>query len=98
MAIITILIFREKNSKINIPWFILFFVLAMVANTYLPLPQALTSGLVWFAKKGLCMTLFLIGSGLSLDVLRSVGVKPLIQGVVLWLVIALLSLAVIMLS
>ena len=97
LAIITTLIFREKNSKISIPWFILFFVLAMIANTYLPLPQALTSGLVWFAKKGLCMTLFLIGSGLSLDVLRSVGVKPLIQGVVLWLVIALLSLAVIML-
>lgn len=96
LAIITTLIFREKNSKINIPWFILFFVLAMVANTYLPLPQALTSGLVWFAKKGLCMTLFLIGSGLSIDTLRSVGIKPLIQGIVLWVVIAILSLCVIM--
>jgi uncharacterized integral membrane protein (TIGR00698 family) len=96
LAIITTLIFREKNSKISIPWFILFFVLAMVANTYLPLPQALTSGLVWFAKKGLGMTLFLIGSGLSLDVLRSVGVKPLIQGVVIWAVIAVISLVVIM--
>lgn len=97
LALITSLIFREKNSKISIPWFIIFFVVAMIINTYLPLPTALTTGIVWFAKKGLCMTLFLIGSGLSLDVLRSVGVRPLIQGVVLWIVIAMLSLAVIML-
>lgn len=97
LALITSLIFREKNSKISIPWFIIFFVVAMIINTYLTLPSSLTTGIVWFAKKGLCMTLFLIGSGLSLDVLRSVGAKPLIQGVLLWIVIALLSLAVIML-
>ena len=96
LALVTTFIFREKSSKVTIPWFILFFVLAMIVNTYLPLPTATTQGLVWFAKKGLCMTLFLIGSGLSLAVIRSVGVKPLIQGVVLWVVIALLSLAVIM--
>ena len=97
LALITSLIFREKNSKISIPWFIIFFVVAMIINTYLTLPSSLTTGIVWFAKKGLCMTLFLIGSGLSLDVLRSVGARPLIQGVLLWIVIALLSLAVIML-
>lgn len=97
LALITSLIFREKNSKISIPWFIIFFVVAMIINTYLTLPSSLTTSIVWFAKKGLCMTLFLIGSGLSLDVLRSVGARPLIQGVLLWIVIALLSLAVIML-
>lgn len=97
LALITSLIFREKNSKISIPWFIIFFVVAMIINTYLTLPSSLTTCIVWFAKKGLCMTLFLIGSGLSLDVLRSVGARPLIQGVLLWIVIALLSLAVIML-
>ena len=97
LALITSLIFREKNSKISIPWFIIFFVVAMIINTYLTLPSSLTTGIMWFAKKGLCMTLFLIGSGLSLDVLRSVGARPLIQGVLLWIVIALLSLAVIML-
>ncbi|MBE6306614.1 MAG: putative sulfate exporter family transporter [Bacteroidales bacterium] len=97
LALITSLIFREKNSKISIPWFIIFFVVAMIINTYLTLPSSLTTGIVWFAKKGLCMTLFLIGSGLSLEVLRSVGARPLIQGVLLWIVIALLSLAVIML-
>lgn len=69
----------------------------MVANTYIALPTQLTGSLVWLAKKGLTVTLFLIGSGLSVDVLRSVGIKPMVQGILLWIVIALLSLAVIML-
>lgn len=97
LALVTTLIFREKNSKITIPWFIIFFVVAMVINTYVKLPVEFTNGIVWFAKKGMCMTLFLIGSGLSLGVIRSVGVKPLIQGIVLWIIIAGLSLGVIML-
>lgn len=97
LALVTTFIFREKTRRISIPWFILFFVLAMIINTYLSLPHYIIDGLVWFAKKGLCMTLFLIGSGLSLSVIRSVGIKPLIQGVVLWVVIAVLSLAAIML-
>lgn len=96
LAIVTTLIYREKNRKISVPWFIVFFVAAMVVNTYVPLPEQVTSGLVWFAKKGLGMTLFLIGSGLSMGVLRTVGVKPLVQGVSIWAVIALISLAVIM--
>ena len=97
LALITALIFREKNSKVSIPWFILFFVLAMIANTYLNIPHSITSKIVWLAKKGLCMTLFLIGSGLSLSVLKSVGIKPLILGVILWAIIAVLSLTVILL-
>ncbi|MBR6757537.1 MAG: putative sulfate exporter family transporter [Bacteroidaceae bacterium] len=97
LALVTTFIFREKTSRISIPWFILLFVLAMVVNTYLAIPSDVTRYIVWFAKKGLCMTLFLIGSGLSLAAIRSVGVKTMVQGVVLWIVIATLSLAVIML-
>ena len=97
LALVTTLIFKEKNSKIYIPWFIFLFVLAMVINTYIALPTQITGSLVWLAKKGLTVTLFLIGSGLSVDVLRSVGIKPMIQGILLWIVIELLSLAVILL-
>ncbi len=96
LALITTLIYKEKNSRISVPWFIFLFVLAMVANTYLPLPEVLTASLVWLAKKGLTVTLFLIGSGLSLAAIRSVGIKPLLQGIALWIVIACLSLAIIM--
>lgn len=96
LALVTALVFRKKEKKISIPWFILFFVIAMVMNTYLALPESLTSSLIFWAKKGMTITLFLIGSGLSVKALKSVGVKPLVAGVVLWLFIGITSLLAIM--
>ncbi len=96
LALVTALVFRKKEKKISIPWFILFFVLAMVFNTYFNLPETLTSSLIFWAKKGMTITLFLIGSGLSIRALKSVGVKPLVAGVFLWLFIAVISLVVIL--
>jgi uncharacterized integral membrane protein (TIGR00698 family) len=95
LVFVTTWIYREKNSKINIPWFILCFVLAMVVNTYCDLPEKLTHDLVYGAKKGLAITLFLIGSSLSPAVLKKVGIKPLVQGVTIWILIATVSLIVI---
>lgn len=97
VTIATMFIFKQKGAKISIPWFILFFVLAMVANTFLSIPATITGSLVWLAKKGLTVTLFLIGAGLSRKVIKQVGVRPMIQGVVLWLFIGLISLGVILL-
>ena len=37
--------------------------------------------------------MFFTGASLSVDVLKNVGVKPLIQGVLLWVVISLSTLA-----
>lgn len=96
LALVTMLIFREKGSKISIPWFIFLFILAMVANTYLPLPSWLTASLVYLAKKGLVLTLFLIGAGLSVKTVRSVGLKPFILAVTLWVVIGVSSFFVVM--
>lgn len=96
LALVTMLIFREKGSKISIPWFILYFVLAMVANTYLPLPEWLTSTLTYLAKKGLVLTLFLIGAGLSLKTIKSVGLKPFLLAVALWIIIGVSSFFVVM--
>lgn len=95
LAFVTTLFFKEKGGKRYTPWFIFIFVLAMVANTYLPLPTWLTTACIWIAKKGLTLTLFLIGTSLSAKALQAVGVRPLIQGVLLWIFIALLSLGVI---
>ena len=92
VSIATTFFFKKKDSKVKIPWFILFFILAMVANTILSLPENLTSFIVMLSKKGMTITLFLIGSGLSLKVLKSVGVKPLVLGVTLWVVIGVVSL------
>jgi len=96
LAIVTMFIFRDKTSKISIPWFIFLFVLAMVVNTYVPLPEAFVSAMVWIAKRGMVVTLFLIGASLSLDSIRKVGVKPLLLAVALWIAIGISSLLVVL--
>lgn len=97
ITIVTMFLFKQKGGKISIPWFIFFFILAMVANTFLTIPETVTGSLVWLAKKGLTVTLFLIGAGLSRKVIKQVGVRPMVQGVVLWVFIGLISLGVILL-
>ena len=96
LALISILVFRSKGKKIAIPWFILFFILAMVANTYLSIPAEVSGTIVKVAKKALSLTLFLIGCGLSLGAIRKVGAKPLILGVVLWALISVVTLLVVL--
>ena len=96
LALVSILVFRSKGKKIAIPWFILFFILAMVANTYLSIPSEVSGVIVKVAKKALSLTLFLIGCGLSLGAIRKVGAKPLILGVVLWTLISVVTLLVVM--
>lgn len=83
-----------SKTKIAIPWFIFLFVAAAAFRTYAPafiLPSIFDS-LVSAAKAGMTVTLFLIGASLSRETLRAVGVRPLIQGVLLWIVISLVSL------
>lgn len=98
ITILTMFLFKQKGAKITIPWFILFFILAMVANTFLSLPEGLTRSVVWAAKQGLTLTLFLIGAGLSRQVIRQVGIRPMVQGVLLWIFIGAISLGVILLE
>ena len=97
LALATSVIFKNGGKKISIPWFILWFIVAILLNTYVldtvPEVGKLISGL---ARKGLIITMFFIGASLSTDVLKSVGVKPLIQGVLLWIVISISSLAYIL--
>ena len=97
LALATSFIFRSGGKKVSIPWFILWFIVAILINTYvldgMPEVGKAISGL---ARKGLIITMFFIGASLSTDVLRAVGVKPLVQGVLLWLVISVGSLAYIL--
>ena len=68
----------------------------MVVNTYVPLPQMFVDAMVWIAKRGMVVTLFLIGASLSLASIKSVGVRPLMQAVILWVVISVVSLFVVL--
>ncbi len=92
VALITAIIFKNKSGKIKIPYFIGLFILAMIANTYLPEMDIIGPHFVSVAKIGLTITMFLIGAGLNRNVLKSVGLKPLAQGILLWTFIAIATL------
>lgn len=88
VALITSVIFKNKTGKIKIPYFIGLFILAMICNTYFSPVASIAPHLVLISKTGLTVTLFLIGAGLNRFVLKSVGLMPLLQGVLLWISIA----------
>lgn len=93
LSIFSIFYFNARGEKISVPWFIFLFIAAMIMNTYLPLPTLLTTNIVFVSKKLLTVTLFFIGAGLSRKTIQSTGLRPLILGVSLWIVIGLMSLA-----
>lgn len=98
LCLVTALLFREKTEKMYKPWFILFFILAMLINTFFPLPQLISSNIIMLAKKGFTVTLFLIGTDISLETLKKVGPKAFIFGIILWVIISVSSFAVIALT
>ncbi|WP_432673153.1 YeiH family protein [Flavobacterium sp. SM2513] len=95
VAYLATLLFKNKDSKAKIPYFIGYFILALIANTYVPFVQKVSPYIVDAAKIGLTLTLFLIGTSLSRKVIRAVGVKPLFQGVILWITISIAALYVV---
>jgi uncharacterized integral membrane protein (TIGR00698 family) len=92
VALVTAVVFKNKSGKIKIPYFILLFIVAIILNTYVPQTAIFAPYLVSFSKIGLTITLFLIGAGLNRTVLKSVGLRPLFQGTLLWVCIASMSL------
>lgn len=90
---------RKNKAKIYWPWFILYFCGAAVLASYVPryLPQAAGTfaALNKLGKSALTVVLFLIGTGITRSTLREVGIRPMIQGVTLWVVVAALSLCAI---
>ncbi len=86
---------KRHSGRIQWPWFILLFCLAALVNTYVPTLSGVTPALTSMGKLGLTATLFLIGSGISLATLKTVGWRPLLQGVLLWIVVGVASLLLI---
>ncbi len=95
VALISALLFKEKESKFKLPYFIAFYLLAIIISNYLPQFSSLYNSIFVGAKQLLKVCLFFIGYGLTARSLRSAGIKPLLLGVLLWLFIASLSLLVI---
>jgi len=83
---------NKSGGKIKIPYFIGFFVLAILVNSYFPAIKEVTNYVVDFSKSSLKVALFLIGTGLSFQNLKNIGIKPLLLGIILWVVISVISL------
>lgn len=96
LSLITALFYKSDDKKITIPYFIFLFIVAMCISSYLPQLKDLYSIIVLISKKGLTLTLFLIGAGLSMKTIKEVGIKPLIQGVILWFIISVTSLIIVL--
>ena len=97
LAFATMFIFRDKKgSKVSIPWFIFLFVAAMVVNTYCGIPSAVSDTIVYISKKALVVTLFFIGAGLSVGMVKKVGIRPLLLAILLWIIIGVSSFMVVM--
>lgn len=83
---------RHSRSKVQIPWFIFLFCLAALVNTYGPQEPRLSQMFFQLGRLGLTVTLFLIGTGISRATLKEVGWRPLVQGLLLWILVGVTSL------
>src|SRR6201988_2166811 len=95
LSVVTALTLKSK-ARIQWPWFILLFCIAAFLNTLLPAFNPAFTALSRLGKIGLTVTLFLIGTGLNKETLRKVGVRPLLQGVTLWIIVGTATLALIL--
>ena len=87
---------NSQTPSIQVPWFIGLFLLASVIRTAVPTVANWSPAIAQLSELGLKLTLFLIGAGLSLRALKTVGWQPIVQGVLLWIAIGFSSLGVIL--
>ncbi len=95
LSVVTALTLKSK-ARIQWPWFILFFCIAAVLNTLLPAFNPAFAAFSRLGRIGLTVTLFLIGTGLNKETLKKVGVRPLLQGITLWIIVGTATLTLIL--
>ncbi|MDM1294575.1 putative sulfate exporter family transporter [Sphingobacterium sp. N143] len=89
ISFLSSLAFKSNGTKVKFPYFIALFILVIILNSYVPWFQSIETYMVAISKIGLTLTLFLIGASMSRDVLLSVGLKAILQGIVLWLCLSI---------
>ncbi|MBP1618399.1 MAG: putative sulfate exporter family transporter [Bacteroidetes bacterium] len=95
LSLVAALFYKKGGKKVAIPYFIFLYVVAMLVNTYFPAISTISSSVVFLSKRGLTLTLFLIGAGLSQSTLKNIGLRPFLQGIILWILISCVSLLVV---
>lgn len=96
MSLLTMVLFKTKGAKIKIPWFIGYFIIAILLHTYFPIFEGFSHIATTAAKSGLNLTLFFIGSTISIQTLKTISWKPLFLAIVLWVIISVGSLLMIL--
>lgn len=86
----------QCKPKRKYPWFILGFLALAGIVTFIPALAEAGEWIAYAAQRGLVLTLFLIGTNINAVVLKSVGFRPFILGVTLWLIVSVFSLAAIL--
>jgi len=97
LSLVTAVTLKSK-TRIQWPWFILIFCLAALLNTLLPALHREFLAVNQLGKIGLTVTLFLIGTGLNRKTLERAGLRPLLQGLALWIIVGTSTLALILLN
>ncbi|MFK5925497.1 MAG: putative sulfate exporter family transporter [Desulfuromusa sp.] len=85
----------RSEQKTKFPLFIAGFVIAAILHSVLPQFSAIWQVLSAIARQALVITLFLVGCGLSREVLKRIGIRPLFHGVTLWIFVGGLTLVAI---
>jgi uncharacterized integral membrane protein (TIGR00698 family) len=92
VSLLSMLLYRSTKGKLRLPWFIGLFALAVLLNSYGSFPLEWSSIIVKGSRLLLVLTLFLVGAGLSFEKMKAAGWKPMLLGVLLWVLISCFSL------
>ncbi len=95
LVLVSSFLFKNEKRKLHFPLFILFFIIASILKTYIPAVADNSDKLLIIAKAGLSATLYFIGAGINKKSLQEIGARPLIQGVLLWMIVLIASLYVV---
>ncbi len=96
LSIFSILIFKVKGEKIKIPYFIFIFIAVIILNSLVPFPKFISENMLLIAKRLMVVTLFLVGTTISYKDLKSIGIKPILFAIILWVTISIFSLTYIL--
>ncbi|NVJ49149.1 MAG: putative sulfate exporter family transporter [Gammaproteobacteria bacterium] len=86
---------QTSKLRISIPLFIILFLLAAIARSLIQAPE-LFDGLALLSRYLLNIALFMMGLGMTRSTLRDLSLKPLLFGILLWLLLAALSLVLVL--
>lgn len=81
--------FTQSRTKTVFPLFIIGFIAAAAIRSIVPSLNSVWQAASLLARQGLVVTLFLVGNGLTREVLQRAGIRPMAQGVLLWVVASL---------